>query len=547
MFTHLNQCDMLGPLCGVCEDSYAFRTSTQRCEPCSNSLALDGAVILALCFIGLIGLIVTFVYSRPYVRERLKTFDDVYVLIFSSLGVLKSLQDSTPESKRFAARKIARRVQIRLKIYITLWQIISIVPFTLDMQFPSAYSTITTVLGVFNLSISRSTLVSCSSGNSYDAIDELMVETIYPIVLVAMIWSANSIHVAVASARASPSVDNISSIRANYFKAFLVFSYLVLPGTSVTIFRIFSCQDIDPDNVSPGDDLYMTVDYSVSCTSARYNMGLVWAIVCIFIYPVGIPLYYCYELYIHRESIRDRTTHSVSQAEFNPLTWRLQSLQLLFDPYKPHLWYWELVETINRLMLTGVLVLISQGSAIQIVFGVAISLVFLRIYDVNKPYSDNNLQVLRESSQWQIFLVFFVAMLLKADFGSLDNTALGVFLVLVISATVVYDLLRVLWMFCMRTSDKCANHVLEDSYADNSCGDVELAMDAPPLSTGKSVSGSDCAASIPKDEGVKSERDATESLGSPLSTSNAGLNSDCRYTSSHCIATSEVTPSPLHE
>ena len=52
---------------------------------------------------------------------------------------------------------------------------------------------------------------------------------------------------------------------------------------------------------------------------------------------------------------------------------RLQPLKLLFKSYATSLWFWEVVETANRLLLTGVLVIIAQGSAVQIVVGFAIA------------------------------------------------------------------------------------------------------------------------------------------------------------------------------
>ena len=49
-------------------------------------------------------------------------------------------------------------------------------------------------------------------------------------------------------------------------------------------------------------------------------------------------------------------------------------------------WYWELVETARRLLLTAVLSVVSTGSSVQIVFGIAIALVYMKLYGYYQPY-----------------------------------------------------------------------------------------------------------------------------------------------------------------
>jgi hypothetical protein len=86
-----------------------------------------------------------------------------------------------------------------------------------------------------------------------------------------------------------------------------------------------------------------------------------------------------------------------------------------------------------------VLVLIAQGSAVQIIVGMALALFYLKLYDSWQPYTDPVLMSVEAVSEWQVLFVFFLALLLKADFGSVSRTALGVLLVLTIFANFVID------------------------------------------------------------------------------------------------------------
>ena len=92
------------------------------------------------------------------------------------------------------ARRIVKRLQIRVKIYVSLWQIVSVLPLALDLQFPSAYNMIAAFLDLLNLGVSRSALVTCSSHSDYDAIDVLVVDTVYPMVIVGLLWLAQTLH-----------------------------------------------------------------------------------------------------------------------------------------------------------------------------------------------------------------------------------------------------------------------------------------------------------------------------------------------------------------
>jgi hypothetical protein len=244
------------------------------------------------------------------------------------------------------------------------------------------------------------------------------------------LWLVHLAHLQLKQTR-SDTVD--AEVKTDYHKAFLVFTYLILPSTAAKIFQVFSCQDVDPDNDVSGDDEYMTIDYSVSCSSSKYHFGFVWAIASILVYPVGIPAYYFYVLYTSKKLIQNCGDTSLSLPSTKSDEY-LQSILLLFEAYEPQYWYWEVIETIRRLMLTGVLVLIAQGSAVQIVAGIVFAIFFLMLYDSYSPFVDPIIGQFEAVSQRQIVSVFFLALLVKANFGSITTATLDVFLVFAIFA-----------------------------------------------------------------------------------------------------------------
>ena len=86
--------------------------------------------------------------------------------------------------------------------------------------------------------------------------------------------------------------------------------------------------------------------------------------------------------------------------------------EFLYKSYKPEYWYWEVVETYRRLMLTAVLSVIASGSGAQIVTAMLISIVYIKIYGYIQPYESSDKNILAELAQYQILLTFFGAIII---------------------------------------------------------------------------------------------------------------------------------------
>jgi hypothetical protein len=224
---------------------------------------------------------------------------------------------------------------------------------------------------------------------------------------------------------------------------------------------------VDPDDSIAGPDTYMTADYTVSCNSSEYRFGFIWACVMVLVYPIGCPAYYFYLLHGVRHEIQARVDHtttfestdsvleSIDESNTFPTVSnetrareeKLRSLRFLYESYHPHYWWWEIAETSQRLLLTGILVLIAQGSAIQIIVGALLTLTFLYLYARYEPFTDPFVLSIKIVSYWQIFFVFWIALLIKADFPSVSLHSLGICLVFTIFANVLNDL----WKMCVTT------------------------------------------------------------------------------------------------
>jgi len=139
----------------------------------------------------------------------------------------------------------------------------------------------------------------------------------------------------------------------------LLVVYGMLPVTSATIFSTFGCEDFDD-----GSSLLRT-DYSVSCLDADYAFFKLYALIMVFVWPVGVPALFACILVLLRKALRNTATDEHGELERNNDR-RIDRYAFFYDVYKPNCWWWEIYESLRRVACTGVLVLFPLNSVMQL-------------------------------------------------------------------------------------------------------------------------------------------------------------------------------------
>lgn len=122
--------------------------------------------------------------------------------------------------------------------------------------------------------------------------------------------------------------------------------------------------------------------------------------------------------------------------------------------YKPSHWYWESVETVRRVAFTGGLVLVAQGTSIQIVIALCAVLVFMKLYAYCQPFVDHVIATDAEIAQHQLFFVLMMSLVLKedmiSDFDNRVDMMLNVCLFMFVIPTVIRFILDWVCRFSSR-------------------------------------------------------------------------------------------------
>ena len=85
--------------------------------------------------------------------------------------------------------------------------------------------------------------------------------------------------------------------------------------------------------------------------------------------------------------IRDRLCRAREAIVARRATPLSVAISFLHREYEPHMWWWELVEMLRRLLLVGLMqIVVASGSALQIILGTVFSVVFLLFQVQSNPY-----------------------------------------------------------------------------------------------------------------------------------------------------------------
>ena len=95
------------------------------------------------------------------------------------------------------------------------------------------------------------------------------------------------------------------------------------------------------------------------------------------------------------------------------LSLNASAISFLYSAYEPAYWYWEIVDTTRRLLLTAILSVISPGTSRQNIISIILAVFYIRLYSGFQPYAFLRNDILAEVGQVQIFFTFFVALIVQ--------------------------------------------------------------------------------------------------------------------------------------
>jgi hypothetical protein len=438
----------IGPLCGVCDEGYN-QDSRGECTKCEETTTAFGVLTLVALL-----LLLEILYAN---------FDKWY----DSVATVKAIVD------------LARDLELQAisKVLVATMQIISNFAKVLNVPFPEAFRALLKLLSVFRFDISLMLGIGCFYRNSYFAslfvsfavvgVVALFVGASYlrsisqsrgerhlrelfatfdeggdgitadEIVAMADKVSLTTPRAEIETMFAQADTDKngrmsfeefcnafesslgigmflekarLAKARNDSLGRLFLLVFLLYPGLTNKVFEIFLCRDLGP-NTSPPSVLH--ADYGVDCGES-YSMRWTVGGMLVILWPAAVPAGLFALMFRVRKELRAGDEAATGMFNF------------LIGDYKPEFWYWEVVELLRKLMLSGILSLVGRGSIAQATLGTTITFVFFALHLRVMPYKSVTLNFTKAVSEVQLFVVLLMSVLLQSHSVGFDGEAVTI-------------------------------------------------------------------------------------------------------------------------
>jgi hypothetical protein len=301
-----------------------------------------------------------------------------------------------------------------LKIFLGFLQIVTSVSSGLDMQWPSTYKTFMGYFGVVNIDALLGAVTSSDCIGNVTYYERYLFITIAPIAafVAVMIFYKIPFYFDIACFRHSSQQEKTRA-KMKFWKLFLYILFLIYPGVSSTILRLYICKDIDGQG-------YLLTDTRVQCYTDTWNLFTVASIPLILLYPVGVPAFFYTLLRTNKASLHEKNIQA--------------QLGFLYAGYTSQCWWFELCDTFHKLFVTSVLAFFPKEA--QLPIGMSAVVVYLMFILALSPYLRHADDLLHTIVQTEILLILLVGYVFQSlpsgsAYSSFEDVLISLALILI--------------------------------------------------------------------------------------------------------------------
>jgi len=186
--------------------------------------------------------------------------------------------------------------------------------------------------------------------------------------------------------------------QSKLFRASFMFLFLCYPGITLKIFRMFKCRNVDGTS-------YLVADLRLQCYTAEWAGYAIYAGIMAILYAFGLPMAAFWILFRRRHKLFGlRSMETRAKWGF------------LYESYGSTAWWWEVEELVRKLVLSAVVVLMDQGTALQVSIAVLVSGWAHVLHATYKPWGRGSpTYMLQHISLFVTFFVFLMGLLFKVN------------------------------------------------------------------------------------------------------------------------------------
>jgi hypothetical protein len=350
---------------------------------------------------------------------------------------LSIVTDKTPtkltklEAAGARVASIVGSVGVKLRILISLCQVVSQLGVIFNVQYPPFYTSLLASIENINIPID-SLPFGCMAPQLNNFLFDLVLKTATPIILVVLLLFLRRV------LRTFSGGSGFGAFLADACSDLWFFIiFLVFPSCSNMTFMFFMRETYD----GPGEvfvDL-MRADRSINRQEPLYHAFSAYAVVMLGVYPIGVPLLYALMFHRARHQLHEMRRIELTQetdfklakleaeAEATPekvdemvrraikareasmkalesLRGELPTtLRKLTAGYELRTYWFEIFECVRKILLIGLPIFFPPGSPPQLIFGLMICFLSYGAYCVYSPYVADDDDLIAQVAQVIIF------------------------------------------------------------------------------------------------------------------------------------------------
>jgi serine/threonine protein kinase len=427
-----------GTLCGECVSGYGRRRSN-RCQLCSEAVTwlklLNAVLAMVALLAAMFGFMVILTMCIGAPGEGGVPKQDLEEDAQTFVNPLD--ESSTPPNDSEAQRSasgaqsvivksrrlfvVATRMATQpIKIFISYWQIASQLGPVLHFQFPPMLSNLMDSFRWIVTGIQGVVATECLPG-VHGYYSTFVLELVgYPLILLAGVLSYY-----VYIKRQQGDTIAVATLKNQAFGI----TFLCYPFMCNQLFGMLNCRDLNEQTV-------LAKDYSISCSTDVHWWFAVLSKLLIAAFAFGVPI----GVMVAMKRSSDQEADAFGSSEW-AYTIQRMAAQLKEDDvdtvraavidvqlgkiygsfvtaYKPSCFWWEGIDMLRKLLIIGVLSVVSQGSTFQICVGLITGFFFFAGHLLKLPFRHFEDNVLKATSELHIYLMLVLVLALKSDVSS---------------------------------------------------------------------------------------------------------------------------------
>ena len=353
-----------GPLCEVCSaEHYKWLKSCEKC-PSENWMAAQFSIIA------------------------------VVILAI----VLVVIWTSWKKNKKGKGRSSVDIILGRLKIVIGFYQVTSgILKAFSYIKWPDALANIGKLSEMLQLNVLQIAPVQCvfpelkrDAYNAFASLYAILVVNVAAIIVAFACYGLSKLIVARKPYSQEKKLKKTSYTKELIYRNlffFLFVTYLSTCSKTVSVLPL-TCHRICYDEAEKICDQFLKADYTIKCEGGFNGRDIVT--LCAAFYIIFLPTASLVAIYKQRRALRriekepDKETSNV-EAHNSEI---FRGLTFMYENYNDRSWYWELIETVRKVVLTSGLILVESESRSYIGLACIISGIYAVFFAYKKPMVD---------------------------------------------------------------------------------------------------------------------------------------------------------------